>query len=478
MTKQTRTILFIFFVLLFVLTVIPTIFYAQGYRFDTEHWRIVKTGALFLSVRPQPVRIVVDDKAIETTNFFFRNAFLSDLLPKTYRVEALRDGYYSWHKELDVTPGNVTKAFAVRLFAQNPRNQIVRENVSSFFPADNGVAAIISTTVEENSTTLWLYLHEAKQVGEIVKLQAGEQVQKVVWSHDTAQVLIVLKKGNEVRALVGSTLAPHTFSFITSFLTPSLLKTFGQQDARLQWGYDGATLYVVIPGPSGATKTTDELYLINLISHTVKGPILDEIHDFLVLKNGVYTIEGPGGTFVRYSTDLATFEQISPKPYPGDIAVPLRLTFEEETFFIIQSSNLFIYEEGKKEFSFVETDVVSVAIHPDKKKLAIQKEHEILLYWLQEVVTAPKHKKGEIELVLRLSTPIEHMTWLSPYEYLAITTGDALQIVEIDPRDGKNILTYDQFASLDPISWYKKNKSFLLLQKKDLIELFIEQTAS
>lgn len=110
MTKKTRTFLFVLCVLAFFVVSPTIILYTQGYRLDSNNWKLTKTGAFYFKVLPKSVDIFVNNKLAKKTDFFFGSTLVENLLPGKYPVEIKKDGYLPWKKNLEAREMNVTEA--------------------------------------------------------------------------------------------------------------------------------------------------------------------------------------------------------------------------------------------------------------------------------------------------------------------------------------------------------------------------------
>lgn len=102
-----------FFVILFILTLVSLIGYARGYRINFSKKTISSTGILVASSYPDGAKIYINNELSGATNSNLT------LPPGKYQVEIKKDGYSSWKKNITVKGELVIKADAL-LFPQNP----------------------------------------------------------------------------------------------------------------------------------------------------------------------------------------------------------------------------------------------------------------------------------------------------------------------------------------------------------------------
>ncbi len=88
--------------------------YAQGYRYDFSTNRFVHTGALAVTANTD-AELFVNNKLIGSLSFLGHRAGDDNLLPGTYSVRLVRDGYSLWRKDVTVTEGELADFPAVLL---------------------------------------------------------------------------------------------------------------------------------------------------------------------------------------------------------------------------------------------------------------------------------------------------------------------------------------------------------------------------
>ena len=135
MTKRIRKILFLVCLVLFILLAPTIILYSQGYRFDFDSKKLTQTGGLFLKILPKQAEVYLDDKLKKKTDFFFGSVLVENLLPKEYKIEVKKEGFYLWEKTLAVKEKEVTETKNIVLFPEEPKFQILTTGVKNFWPS-------------------------------------------------------------------------------------------------------------------------------------------------------------------------------------------------------------------------------------------------------------------------------------------------------------------------------------------------------
>lgn len=115
--RKRRTYLFVLIALFFVIVPV-VILYASGYRFKGE-FGFVQTGGIFISVPRSEITVLMNGEVVGQSGVLRKTFYISDLPPGSYVMQAMREGYYPWHRTLIVQPRLVTDA-NVFLVSEDP----------------------------------------------------------------------------------------------------------------------------------------------------------------------------------------------------------------------------------------------------------------------------------------------------------------------------------------------------------------------
>jgi hypothetical protein len=90
------------------------IFFAKGYRFNFQDGAISGTGIMSITSIPDQASVYLDDHLTTATD-----ANVNSLLPKTYNVKIVKDGFIPWEKKVEIKQGLVSEVKAT-LFRSIP----------------------------------------------------------------------------------------------------------------------------------------------------------------------------------------------------------------------------------------------------------------------------------------------------------------------------------------------------------------------
>ena len=72
MTKKSRTLLFFFLLIVFLVVGPSIIMYSQGYRFDTSKMKFIETGGIYVKTNPGDASVFINGKYENRTTGFSR----------------------------------------------------------------------------------------------------------------------------------------------------------------------------------------------------------------------------------------------------------------------------------------------------------------------------------------------------------------------------------------------------------------------
>ena len=398
MTKGARKILFFVFFLIFLFFAPLMILYYQGWRFDFDPpaggKRITQTGGLFLKVIPKQAEIYLDGKLVKKTDFFFGSLLIENLLPKRYLVEAKKNGYFSWKKDLEIKEREVTEAKNIVLFPENMDFEILAKNVEKLWFSPDGRKIILyeDSTPAGTGWALKLYDLEKNLKSHLIEESditiKGANLMSLEWSQDSKEVAL------EVRAQERSKYFALRIDKIPPILTEKE------------------------PAP----------------------PLSEKLQAFKTFNGNLYLLDEFGQLFKNG-------ERLTQKPFPVKSETEYSLEiFPEDFIFLGENQILYQFNPDSQSFEKFFEKINGLKISPDNKKLLFFSDSEIWVLFLKEKLTRLIEKAGEKILLARFSEKIESAFWLNS-DYLIFNAGNKIKIAEIDERDKLNIVDLGEFES-------------------------------
>ncbi len=408
MTKRTRKILFFICLFLFLLIVPTAIFYSQGYRLDFENKRFSQTGGLFLKILPKQVGVYLDGKLKEETDFLFGSILIENLLPKKYKIEIKKEGYYPWEKTLEVKEKEVTEAKNVILFPENLNLTILFKEIENFwFSPDQ--RKIILKEGNEKGWALKLYELDKDVKSHLI-------AERDIWPVEAD--LLDLKFSEDSKEISLEIGAAEQIKYFTLALN----------------------------------KTPP-----TLVASEPPLPPLKNVVSYQETNNDIYYLDNFGQLFKNE-------KRLTENPFSVKPETEYELKIFQDYLFLREAETLYQFNHSSKSFENFFEGIQNLKISPDAKKLVYFSDYEIWILFLED--GSPQKKTGNKIFLMRLSEKIRDCLWLNSH-YLVFNTGDIIKISEVDERDKINVI--DAWELKNPrIFWNKVEKRLYLLSEGNL----------
>ena len=136
MTLRSRVLLILFGIVVFLAAAPTILFLAQGYGFNFDSGRLVKTGTLVVKTEPRDAAVFLNGQPLKNTPLVKRF-----LYPGEYSLEIMKPGYRTWKKQIRIHEQQVTfvpvQPEKVNLLGDVQPKQILADRVLDFYAADN-----------------------------------------------------------------------------------------------------------------------------------------------------------------------------------------------------------------------------------------------------------------------------------------------------------------------------------------------------
>jgi hypothetical protein len=432
MNRKTRTILFIFFVLLFFITAPLAIMYAAGYqislswplKFDTA---LQKTGALIIDSKPEGAKIFINEKPKQKflNKYLLFNdegiirtpAKIKNLTPGEYNVKLEADGYWPWQKKLTIVPGQSTFAENIVLFRnelpvifQNGQinNALISPDKNNYFIAGE---EIFIKNIDNDQQIINFKIDN-------IATSTGDNA--ISWSQNNQKIIYK----NNIFSINGAPVI-------------DLGKKINTEISNLKWSDEADDLVYM--------QTADSLISFNLLENKEKKVIKNE-------KIIDYTIKSGNIIYLSQISNNQKLKVISAKD--GREVSEIDLPFSD-SYRIINKENEFINLFNKNQEILYLIDPL-LSINPirqiinnikisywiDSKKFIYANDFEI---WHLDLSSNQK------TLITRISQPITGLIWHPSNNYIIYSTQKNINIIELDDREKRSstqIVTLDEINNL------------------------------
>ncbi len=394
MSVTKRRLLFGFFLLLFILIGSGIVLYSMGWRINFDNFKIQKTGAISIRTSPRGVDIKINNKDYpDTSNIIQSETLITNLLPKTYKVEISKEGYQPYYKTTEVESSLVTRFLNVVLLPQklkiNP-SILLKGNIFTDITNDSKNLLVGNTATKAE----YLYnLNDASSTlninGALNNLKKGTKIKKAaILPFNPAQLIIQDQGGLEL--------------FDTKELTyDNLIKI-----TPIIWNRTGSTLFYI-------RKSDDP-----------KGGLVLASFDLVFRNENILTT-------VPKSINTANLTDIKAN---GDGTI----AFSEN------NGDLYLYSPNDKSTKKIGDAVKDFSFSPDSKKLAfLDRNGQINILFLKDFDGDIRKKAGDIiRFNLEDKDDVQAMEWYKDSYHLFVKFSDGFDFMEIDDRAPLNIYRF------------------------------------
>jgi len=116
MTRKTRRLIFLIFILIFIIVTPGVLLFATGYSFNWNKGEIIKTGSFYFNSLPQGASITINGETKNSTP-----AYIPRLTPGQFVIEITKENFLSWKKNLTIEAQLTTEARNILLPLSAPK---------------------------------------------------------------------------------------------------------------------------------------------------------------------------------------------------------------------------------------------------------------------------------------------------------------------------------------------------------------------
>lgn len=415
--------------------------YSQGIRIEFGEQKILRTGGLYINVLQQSAEIYLDGTLQKKTSILSNSALIRNLLPKEYKIEVKKPGYFPWQKTLEIKEGEVVEAKNILLVKERPQFEILKRNIEDFLVSENGGTLLIKENSEEGWKFLLLNLLtlEGREIFSEKELKG--KVEIVNWNEGEKEILL---EGDEAGI-------KRFFVLNYNFLPE-------KQIFNLALGGD-------IKQISFNPVVKEEVLCLqenNLIRKNFSGNQREEIFlpgvAWFKIQDGNLFWLSDSGFLLKSSFNGERKEILNREPFLLKKEENYEIKLWKGEIVLLTSEGLYLLgEEGK--FNKVFEGLKGFEVSPDFGRASFWQENEI---WILE------ENKGEGRTLFlnRFSKTPESIFWLTPY-HLLFKVGDEIKITEIDNRDYLNMVNLGVFKN-PKISFNQGDRKLYILSENTL----------
>lgn len=407
MTIIYRRIIYLAFITIFLVSAPLIILYTMGYRYNFTKGRVQKTGIIRITSVPGGADINLNGVKFDQSQ---TPARIERLLPGDYEIRLSKGGYYDWQKKLPVYENGTTFAEKIILWKKASPVSLASAAASSWLMSpDKNIVAFESGDGNVSLLDINSGIFGETSGGKIETITANG-------GYDSLRLDSFSPSGRYV--LAEAVKNGKSSYFLIDTLAKNSKKLPGQDYASVKWEASGDKLYAL--DKNGLLSSIDLASL--KLQTAVKALAAD---DFFISNKNLYFISA-GVLNKRTLTDSSYFpiEKIDcPNCRIRDIRNNRLIAMSDAGDLSIIDLNRQIKTINAKAVKLDWLNYVSLAYHND---------YEIYIY---------NFSKTDPELITRLGSPIASAVWHPNGRHLIFSSGGKINIIELDNRELRNIIT-------------------------------------
>jgi len=428
MKRKNRLILLSFCVILFFLIAPIILLYSQGYRFDFDKNKIVKTGGIFIEVSNTSAEIYINEKFVDKTGFFANTVLIENLLPKKYNIEVKKTDFQTWQKNLDIEEKQVTKVENILLVKQNIPFNVLEQNIEEFLVSEDQKKILFKETQEQGWTLEELTFDSGLrktilEEKDLIELGVSfTSVAELKWNTEENRILIKTKdsKENIIYLLSDYNLEEPILSEINLLDKEVKNILFNPNNQNEIFYLKDQTIF---KKDITSKESESRIFLNNIIT-------------FEATKDYMLWLSTSGFIFKENYLD-ETKETLNEKPFSIKLEKEYKIKEQNSRIFLLEDNTIYYVSPGQT-LKKIMDNFKGVKVLSDSQKAICWNNHEI---WILKF--GPSYTKIFLN---RFSETIEDCLWFNP-DYLIFNLGDQIKISETDTRDKINIFSIKELKN-------------------------------
>lgn len=435
--EKSKSIFFWTLVVLFFITSTALILYAFGYRFSPSRGVFVYGGSITVKTTPQDVNVYINKQLMPGGKISRINnsVHIDGIDPGSYLLEIKAAGFKTWSKKIAVHSGVSTEFWNIVLAKDSyAREDYNTPGIEKFFISPRKNLAAFTQTEGDNFVVKTFDPSSLEVKGLFAAndyVFTNNAKENIEWSPQAHRLIIpVLKKDSGEKNYFVVTLDTGE--------TINLAELVGEGNlAHVRWDPDtkNALFYM----------TDNKLVRIDLDSPQDKKLIAQDIASYDLSSKGLFYFQLPEGLVYQTNfTGSDTPKQITTAS-PANMGDPnyQMIVYDEKRIVLHNENNgeLYIFNQGETDTYFQELakNAHGSQFSDDGKKLLFWTDREISAYFVREWEVQPTRVENETQLITRFAGEIKNVQWARDYEHALFTIDNKIKMIELDPRDKRNM---------------------------------------
>ncbi len=437
-TPLLRRLIYAAFILIFLIAAPLIILYTMGYRYNFTKGRVQKTGIIRITSVPNGADIYLNGVKYDLSQ---TPAKIEKLLPGDYEIKLSKTGYFDWQKKLPVYENGTTFAEKVILWKKSNTASLSTTTADSWLVSpDKNIVAFT------NGNTVSLMNINSGIFGEI----SGGNID-VIADITVYYGLKLISFSPLGRYLLADAYngAEHSYSVVDT-ISKNRKKIPDQDYSVIKWEATTDTLYAL---------NKNGLWSIN--PSTLKTQLANSnfiAADFYLSNKDLYFIAG--GILKKQTLNNRQASDIEKFNCPNCRIREIR-------------NNKLLAVNDTGDLAIIDLNRQIPTVKAKANGFDWLNDHS-LIYYNDYEIYINEFTSGGPELITRLGSPIISAIWHTDGRHLLFSSGNKINIIELDNRELRNIITIATTAGNFLTVDRSGNNIYYSLDKSGIFKLNIQ----
>ena len=398
---------------------------ANGYGFTFNGGKVglVKTGMLIVTSRPFDGQIKINGKVTKyNSGFYLLATKISGFLPGTYDIEIAKTGYRTWKNSMDITPGMVTWANYVLLFADKlninkitvPTGTVVTQsqNGRHILYADKSLTSFSLKSLDTNNLAVKDFWPQA---GVTDTWLVSPQIVSASFSTNDDRVLLSIQNADKLEYVI----ADGTGSL------PKLIKlstVWGKNFSEFWWSKaNNSEVYL---------RDGNNVYLVGINDAVLPAPLATDIISLEISDSRQIYFVGKNASAIYYLGRMNL--DGSQKEILEDTVAPsksYKLGYSPQTFIVSVLDN----DTKELDSFYIGTSVKKYSLKMSGNVLGFgwSKNGQKLFYWGSDFAKRYDWEKNK-EIAANLTDTTLSLDWYFDENHYIVTSDKGIYVIDYD----------------------------------------------
>lgn len=430
MNKHLKNLFFAIFSLLAIIITSLVLIIYSGYKIDFAHFRLVKTGSLYINTDPSKADIYLNDKKISQKT----PTIINQLNPEIYNLKIVKNGYQEWEQQIKIEPSItsfVNYDLVLKDIELSPTNEF---GDNMYYSSNNKYIAYIKNDELENNV---LYIYDVTEKSEFNVFETNKKIKDVSWSKQNSKLLLNIEDKLYILDI-------NKIPVINKITSSDLinLSNYLENIEKVYWNENNDVSLIV--------KAQSDIYYFNIDSKKIELINKNFDNDLIYLNNDIYYLDN-GQVIKQRLSDGSLYK------YDKRIENIKSIRYENNSFILLDENAFYVFNKDLNN-EYIKT--LGSNIKLDKNYIISWNDYELNVYDKKEKASkfAMRYSQKILDLDFCLKN---YIILILENDIKIVNIGDNINELDIIPNKS-NILKVIAIDNKTIYVIYKENEQNMI----------------